>query len=432
MTRRFDVAFQFAGGFAKVSRGGKVNYIGLDGNLISDAWFDRGGDFSCGFAAVSGPDGFNYVGGDGRLLLDGWTRFADAMSCGFGAIEADDGRWNYVRADGGGLLSDRWFAEAVGFSNGIGLVRTEQGKWNMIGPDGRLLLRKDYDFISHDYGDIMLAGFRDADGRQTSCLVTKGGAEIACGWRGTIPENGRATARLDGGRWAVVDLSGRPVCAERYDDATKFLNGYCVVERAGRYNIAGADGSAVSPEWFDHAGLVHDGWSVVRTGRGFNAMDGSGRFMFPDARKDMCDFVGGYARVYGRDGRCRLYGADGRPVSDRSYECAYDIDAGGCFHVSSSRNGRVVWNVLMPDGRLLLDRWYDMVGPTPAEDRPIEVAYDVTKYGAKWNYAVPGGGQLLKSPADMCDTFSCGRGLVIADGGLNYVLADGTFMFQGD
>ena len=101
----FEIIFPEKGGFRMVMLSSKCIYLDKNNKLLSNIWFDNGGDF--------------------------WE--------GFGVVELN-GKQNYIKPDGT-LLSKQWFDVCHRFYNGLGQVKLN-GKKNMIKPNGKLLFDK--------------------------------------------------------------------------------------------------------------------------------------------------------------------------------------------------------------------------------------------------------------------------------------------------
>lgn len=70
----FDYIYPFRDDFANVRLDGKWAYLGKDGNILSNRWFQQIGDFdTLGYASVQREDGmWGLLGKDGKILGDMW------------------------------------------------------------------------------------------------------------------------------------------------------------------------------------------------------------------------------------------------------------------------------------------------------------------------------------------------------------------------
>ena len=139
---RFCVASYFYEGFARVTLGGKDNFINTEGKFLSDQWFDDARGFSSGFATVKLGNKWNYIDTEGKFLSDRGFDDAWVFSEGLAVVEVDK-KYNFIDTEGK-FLSDQWFDEAWSFSEGWAKVKLD-GKWMIIDTEGNLLSKQQFD-----------------------------------------------------------------------------------------------------------------------------------------------------------------------------------------------------------------------------------------------------------------------------------------------
>ena len=80
--------------FTKVQRlsDGKCNYIGANGKIISEQWFDWVGDFYDGFALVGRENHeYNYMDKDGKIISSEWFAWVGDFNEGFAKVQRTNG-----------------------------------------------------------------------------------------------------------------------------------------------------------------------------------------------------------------------------------------------------------------------------------------------------------------------------------------------------
>ena len=133
---KFDFAYYFHEGFARVKLEGKYNFIDTEGKLLSEKWYDYAGYSSEGFAVVVLNNKFNHIDTKGKLLSEQWYDWVGDFSEGFAQVKLN-GKWNFINKEGK-LLSEQWFDDAYPFHEGFALVKLD-GKWCKIDTEGKIV-----------------------------------------------------------------------------------------------------------------------------------------------------------------------------------------------------------------------------------------------------------------------------------------------------
>ena len=86
----YDFIDEFVNGFAPVELDGEWNFINLEGQLLSEQWFDNARNFNEGVAAVKLNGKWNVINTEGQLLSEQWFDvIGNFYKSGFAIVELD-------------------------------------------------------------------------------------------------------------------------------------------------------------------------------------------------------------------------------------------------------------------------------------------------------------------------------------------------------
>ena len=105
----FDGIYDFDEyGISIVKLNKKWNLIDVNGNLLSQQWFDEIDDFNNGFAIVKLNNKWNFIDQNGKLLSKQWFNWIDGFDRnGFSGVRLNN-KFNFIDQNGK-LLSKQWF-----------------------------------------------------------------------------------------------------------------------------------------------------------------------------------------------------------------------------------------------------------------------------------------------------------------------------------
>mgnify|MGYP003289123643 CR=1 FL=1 len=133
----FDNVDNFSEGFAKVKLNDKYNFITIEGQFLSQQWFDYAISFREGFAVVELNGKYNFITIEGQLLSEQWFDLVDDFNKGFAKVKLND-KYNFITTEGQ-LLSEKWFDWVGDFSEGFAAVELN-GNYYYIDKNGNLSL----------------------------------------------------------------------------------------------------------------------------------------------------------------------------------------------------------------------------------------------------------------------------------------------------
>lgn len=234
----YDGIKSFSEGLAVVRKGVKTNFIDTEGNLISDTWFDGAGDFNEGFALVILKNKYNFINAEGQFLSDTW--FDNVLSFKDGAASVKlDGKWNHLNTEGK-LVSGTWFDYAHSFNGGFARV-VLNGKYNFISTEGQLLSDTWFD-DAYNF------------------------------------DEGFARVNLNG-QFNYINAEGRLISGTWFDYAYKFDEGLSMVNLNGQFNFINSEGRLISDTWFNYASNFIEGFALVMLNRKWNFINTDGNLI---------------------------------------------------------------------------------------------------------------------------------------------------------
>ena len=140
----------YSDGFARVKNCERqYNFIGEDGKILSEQWFEWIGDFHDGLARVKRKDGkFNYIGEDGKLLSEQWFYWVGDFYDGFALVGREDYLNNFIDKQGK-ILSNEWFDCVEYFKDGFATVQRTNGLQNYIDKQGKILSNDWFNWVGY-------------------------------------------------------------------------------------------------------------------------------------------------------------------------------------------------------------------------------------------------------------------------------------------
>ena len=421
-------------GCRKVSIIGKgINYVNVNGELISDKFFYNGGDFDeiYGRAFVKNEKyEIAIINTSGKILSEYYKEF-DFFNEGYAVVKKYiDGvkLSNYVDKDGNLLFKDQWFNECSRFSeDGLAEIKyyeNDNFKHIFIDKTGKIL------FNAESFDKIRYAS------------------------------NGLFSVLKDK-KVNFVDCSGKTILKRWYDDVDYFVNGFAIVkdddkgctyvDMNGEYVCKDDNGMTV---WFDNCSYFDNEGNAqvikyIINERYTNFIDTSGKTItdkWYESRYDIwyskgSTFQDGFAPIYTRiedlEGnytwKCNFIGRDGKELLDEWYDKASNFKNGYAIveNYIDSKKIVTVKYVVNTEGKVLCSSRY----------KTIEAFLDgfakVQNSNGRWNYMKPDGNVISKEWFSELGAFY-GNGVAIVKNHLdrkmskkiNFINKDGNLIFS--
>ena len=153
---RYDAAWYFREGLARVKINGKYGFIDKSGTLVIPARYDDAWPFSEGLAGVEINGKRGFIDKSGTLVIP--ARYNDARDFSEGlALVKTGGKYGYIDKSGALVIlakyDDAWF-----FSEGLAAVKIN-GKYGFIDKSGTLVIPARYDDVLDNNG---VNGFKNS------------------------------------------------------------------------------------------------------------------------------------------------------------------------------------------------------------------------------------------------------------------------------
>ena len=150
----FDNIDDFVNGIARVKLNKKFNFVDVNGNFISQQWFDDIGYFNeDGIAQVILNNKWNLIDKKGNFISQQWFDGIGIFTNGFAQVILNN-KWNFIDVNGN-FISQQWFDYVYNFNkNGFAIVILNK-KYNFIDTNGKLVSQKWFDSFDEVYYYLM-------------------------------------------------------------------------------------------------------------------------------------------------------------------------------------------------------------------------------------------------------------------------------------
>uniref|UniRef100_Q01VR2 KWG Leptospira repeat protein n=1 Tax=Solibacter usitatus (strain Ellin6076) TaxID=234267 RepID=Q01VR2_SOLUE len=233
---RFDRAWEFSGGLARVELNGKTGFIGRTGSFIIPLEFSNATDFHegraaailenckiagalCGgdhFAPEGDPEGphcrYTVVDKTGRPISEGRYHAVRQFSQGLAAFREGD-LWGYIDTSGRVVVTPR-FEAAEPFSDGLAAVLQDK-RWGFISRSGEFAIEERF-----AYAESFSEGLALVANSQGQFYIRKSGKpaftgkfEAGSSFRFGLAHVLITRTKAPIGRFAYIDTKGRTVFA---------------------------------------------------------------------------------------------------------------------------------------------------------------------------------------------------------------------------
>ncbi len=233
---KFDYAYDFHNGLAKVEINGKWGYINRKGQLVTQL-FDKISDFNDQGLAIAQNNGkYALVSRSGKVISK-WYDKIYQFHDGLARVKLD-GKYAFVNTKGAQITG--WFDDAGDFAYGFARVKLN-GKWGFINAEGKLVIKPQFDWATDFIGGMAKV---EKDGK-FALIGTKG--QLITDWYDRIFffSEERAVV-MKNGKWGYIDVNGRLVIPMIYDRAFAFSDGKAMVIKGDSIFIIDKDGEILS------------------------------------------------------------------------------------------------------------------------------------------------------------------------------------------
>jgi WG containing repeat len=270
---KYDRVGNFREGMAPVYLGKNVGYIDKTGKEVVPVIYEEDytpDEFTEGVAIVTINKLFGLVDNTGKLIVPCEYKYIGAFSEGLAEAYKENGKVGFINTKGEVVIPFQYTISTLYGGakciNGMIPVRNSAGKYGYIDKSNKLIVPFLYE-VQQNFSDGLAMAKRVYNGK-VSYLNTKGETVIAEKYdNGTLFIDGLAYINigakekslyggLEGGKWGVIDKTGKEIIPIVYDKIYEIKNGLTVVA-IGKYpnekkGLIGKDGKIILPvEYYD-------------------------------------------------------------------------------------------------------------------------------------------------------------------------------------
>ncbi len=264
---RFDCAWDFSEGLARVQVGLYRGFIDPAGKMVVEPQYFLAWDFHEGLAAVNVNTGafgntrvrgnWGYIDKSGKMVIPASevSKWAEDFHEGFARFRS----YGNCFIDKTGRNRLEWPRAFGDFSEGLGAVSMDGRKWGYVDTSMKFAIPAQFE-----------AAGKFADGL--------------------------APVKL-GGKWGYVDKAGKVAIEPQFEDARPFSDGLAGVAVGGKWGCVGTDGKLAIPPQFEFVAPFSEGLARVVVAGKHGFIDRTGKAAI-EPRFDLAwEFSRGLARV---------------------------------------------------------------------------------------------------------------------------------------
>lgn len=399
---KYDRTGPFKEGLAPVYQGKLMGYIDTKGKEVVPVIYEEDyitDEFTGGVAIVTKNGLSGLVDKTGKLVLPLEYKRISSFSEGIAEVQNSAGKIGFIDTKGKAITPIQYsllnLLGGIKCVNGMIPVRNEAGKSGYIDKTGKLVVPFNYEEV-YNFSDGMGKVKTRYNGR-VSYVNTKGEIAIPEKYNdGTIFMDGLAFVNLgamaksmysglEGGKWGVIDKTGKEVIPVQYDQIESTRNGLVVV-RNGKYpnekkGLLDKNGKIILPVEFNDIKIMNGRIAANKVSIGpFALFDYSG--------KQLCDYkwylfdifpdiTDGLLRVQelknNRLGKVGVIDMNGELKIPFTYDVMNEFSEGLC---SVSLNNK--YGCIDKTGKLVIPLQYEGMGSFSEGWAPV---YQNKKYG---------------------------------------------------
>ncbi len=220
---KFDYAYDFHNGIAKVEIGNKFTLINRKGQQITGL-FDDISEFKNNLALVKNNGKYAVIDTSGKVISKWYDKiwpFHDGI-----ARVMLNGKYSFINSKGKQICG--FFDNANDFSSNMAAVEIN-GKWGYINTDGKLVIKPKYDWASDFIGGIAKVSLNNK-----FAFINPQGKRITDWYDRIFFFSDDMAPVAKNGKWGYININGKLVIPLIYDRAFAFENGKALVIQHGK------------------------------------------------------------------------------------------------------------------------------------------------------------------------------------------------------
>ena len=287
---QWDYAGAFEDGLAIVGNGkedSKYGYIDKTGNYIVNPQFSYAKDFSDGLAVVKSNDKYGYIGKDGKYAINPQFDYVDYNMMGFydpnfyydmGVIPVRvDSKYGFIDFSGKIVITPQYdsiYPKAADIDlqpktgkEGNYLMPVELNeKWGFIDNTGKTIINPQFDSVTYFHNGIAMVildgkyGFINTDGKYTTNPILD---YVEFSYHYKVGD--LCPYSQDNKIGYVNPTDGGAYIQPQYDDGGKFINGFAIVKKNGKYGYINQQNETITDFIYKSCNdFKYDGYAVVK------------------------------------------------------------------------------------------------------------------------------------------------------------------------
>lgn len=284
---QFSYAKDFSDGLAVVKSNDKYGYIGKDGKYAINPQFDYAIDFKNGMAAVLSDNKFGFIDKNGKYVINPQFDYVDYNMMGFydpnfyydmGVIPVRvDSKYGFIDFSGKIVITPQYdsiYPKAADIDlqpktgkEGNYLMPVELNeKWGFIDNTGKTIINPQFDSVTYFHNGIAMVildgkyGFINTDGKYTTNPILDY-VEFSYNYK----SGDLCPYSQDNKIGYVNPTNGGAYIQPQYDDGGKFINGFAIVKKNGKYGYINQQNETITDFIYKSCNdFKYDGYAVVK------------------------------------------------------------------------------------------------------------------------------------------------------------------------
>ncbi len=217
--------------------------------------------------------------------------------------------------------------------------------------------------------------------------------------------NGVAWVNI-GGKWGLIDKSGKAVIKPKYDEVCNFIEGLAQVKLGGKRGLIDKSGKEVVKPKYDETGNFRESLLPVKLDGKWGYIDKSGKEVVKPKYDRATDFSGGLAMV-NLDDKYGFIDKTGKEIVKPKYDRAHDFSGGLAMVKLDGKYG-----FIDKSGKEVVKPKYD---DDPYGVGNFKDGLAMVKLDGKYGFIDKSGKEVVKPKYDSADSFSEGLASVELD-----------------
>lgn len=284
---QFSYARDFSDGLAVVKSNDKYGYIGKDGKYAINPQFDYAIDFKNGMAAVLSDNKFGFIDKNGKYVINPQFDYVDYNMMGFydpnfyydmGVIPVRvDSKYGFIDFSGKIVITPQYdsiYPKAADIDlqpktgkEGNYLMPVELNeKWGFIDNTGKTIINPQFDSVTYFHNGIAMVildgkyGFINTDGKYTTNPILD---YVEFSYHYKVGD--LCPYSQDNKIGYVNPTDGGAYIQPQYDDGGKFINGFAIVKKNGKYGYINQQNETITDFIYKSCNdFKDDGYAVVK------------------------------------------------------------------------------------------------------------------------------------------------------------------------